>query len=139
MSVYCNNCFSVQQFDDNIPNEGIKLKCANCGYKYILYPSKVMIGNFQDFLFYHHNSTLSYRALNILKQNIPSVEEFWKLGEKDFSRFRNCGLKISSELLNFREILQKELGYTSSSQNKVVKTQLTNAKEKEIKHRGFLQ
>ncbi len=119
MSIHCNNCFSEQHFDDNIPTGGIRLKCADCEYEYILYPSNVMIGNFYNYLLYHHGSNISGKALSIVKQNISSVEEFLKLSIEDFRRFRNCGSIISRELLEFKEILQKKLGYTLSPKNKV--------------------
>ena len=110
MLIYCYKCLAACHFDNVIPIGGKKFQCSECGYEYTLYPSKVMIGNFSDYIIYH--TDLSSRALSILLHNISSVNEFFQLTQKNFLSLRNCGLKTARELVNFQKTLKKKLGYT---------------------------
>ena len=112
MLVYCYECLAPYRFDTVIPIGGKKLQCSECGYGYTLYPSKVMIGNFHDYLIYC--TDLSGRALSIILNNISTVDEYLQLTRRDFLDIRNCGLKTTDELVNFKKTLRKNLGYTSS-------------------------
>ena len=109
MLVYCYKCLTPHRFDNVIPIGGKKLQCTECGYEYTLYPSKVIIGDFRDYVFYH--TDLSGRALSTILHNISSVNQFFRLTRRDFLNFRNCGLKTANELVAFQKTLHKNLGY----------------------------
>jgi hypothetical protein len=73
MLIYFHKCLASHQFDNVIPIVGKKLQCNECGYEYTLYPSKVIIGDFRDYVFYH--TDLSGRALSTILHNIFSVDQ----------------------------------------------------------------
>ena len=50
MLIYCCKCFTPHRFDNDIPKAGKRLQCNECGYKYTLFPSKVIIGEFRDYV-----------------------------------------------------------------------------------------
>ena len=88
MLVYCYKCFTLHRFDNVIPTGGKRLQCNKCGYEYTLFPSKVIIGEFHDYVIYH--TDLSGRALSTIFHNVSSVNQFFQLTRRDFLNFRNC-------------------------------------------------
>ena len=112
MLVYCYKCLRPHRFDNGIPADGKELQCAGCGYHYTLYPSKVIIGDFHDYVIYH--TDLSGRALSVILRNVSSVNHFLKLTRSDFLRFHNCGLKTAHELVEFSGTLHRDLGLVSN-------------------------
>jgi hypothetical protein len=112
MLAYCYKCLTPHRFDNVIPIGGKKSQCNECGYEFTLYPSKVIIGDFHDYIFYH--TELSGRALSTILHNITSVNKFFQLTQRDFLNFRNCGLKTANELVAFQKTLHKNLGYGSN-------------------------
>jgi hypothetical protein len=112
MLVYCYKCLTPHRFDNVIPTGGKTLQCNECGYEYTLCPSKVIIGDFRDYVIYH--TDLSGRALSTILHNISSVNQFFQLTQRDFLNFRNCGLKTANELVAFKKTLHKNLGYISN-------------------------
>ncbi len=123
MLVYCYKCFTPQRFDNVIPTGGKRLQCKECGYEHTLFPSKVIIGEFSDYVIYHTN--LSSRALSTILRNVSSVNEFLQLTRSDFLNFRNCGLKTSNELVMFQKTLQKNLSYKSNEKESKIQSDLT--------------
>ena len=112
MLVYCYKCFTPHRFDNVIPTGGKRLQCNKCGYEYTLFPSKVIIGEFHDYVIYH--TDLSGRALSTIFHNVSSVNQFFRLARRDFLSFRNCGLKTANELVAFKKTLRKNLGYIAN-------------------------
>ncbi len=123
MLVYCYKCFTPQRFDNVIPTGGKRLQCKECGYEHTLFPSKVIIGEFSDYVIYHTN--LSTRALSTILRNVSSVNEFLQLTRSDFINFRNCGLKTANELVTFQKTLQKNLSYKSNEKESKIQSDLT--------------
>ena len=123
MLVYCYKCFTPHRFDNVIPTGGRRLQCNECGYEYTLFPSKVIIGEFRDYVIYHTN--LSSRALSTILRNVFSVNQFFKLTRRDFLNFRNCGLKTANELVAFKKTLRKNLGYIANEKKSKIQSDLT--------------
>ena len=123
MLIYCYKCFTPHRFDNIVPIGGKKLQCTECGYEYTLYPSKVIIGDFRDYVIYH--TDLSSRALFTILHNISSVNQFFQLRRRDFLKFRNCGLKTANELVTFQKTLHKNLGYISNEKELKKQTDMT--------------
>ena len=123
MLVYCYKCFTPQRFDNVIPTGGKRLQCKECGYEYTLFPSKVIIGEFSDYVIYHTN--LSTRAISTILRNVSSVNQFFQLTRRDFLNFRNCGLKTANELATFQKTLQKNLSYKSNEKESKIQSDLT--------------
>ena len=124
MLIYCYKCLKPHRFDNRIPATGKALQCAGCGYGYTLYPSKVIIGDFHEYVFYH--TDLRGRALSVILRNISSVNHFLKLTRSDFLRFHNCGLKTAYELVEFGETLRRDLGLVSNGK------ELENKSDQEV-------
>jgi hypothetical protein len=120
MLVYCHKCLTSHRFDNDIPTGGKKLQCNECGYEYTLYPSKVIIGDFSDYVFYH--TDLSGRALSTILHNISSVDQFFQLTRTDFLNFRNCGLKTANELVAFKKSLHKNLDFIPNEKKMILKS-----------------
>ena len=112
MLIYCYKCLRPHRFDNGIPATGQELQCVGCGYHYTLFPSKVIIGDFHDYVIYH--TDLSGRALSVILRNVSSLNHFLKLTRSDFLRFHNCGLKTAHELVEFGGTLHRVLGLVSN-------------------------
>jgi len=123
MLAYCYKCFTPHRFDNVIPTGGKRLQCNECGYEYTLFPSKVIIGEFRDYVIYH--TDLSSRALSTILQNVSSVNQFFQLTRRDFLNFRNCGLKTANELVAFKKTLHKNLGYISNEKESKIQSDIT--------------
>lgn len=130
MLIYCYKCLKPHRFDNRIPANGKALQCAGCGYSYTLYPSKVIIGDFHEYVFYH--TDLRGRARSIIMRNVSSVNHFLKLTRNDFLRFHNCGLKTAFELVEFGETLRRDLGLVSNDE------ELENKSGQEVTIPAFL-
>lgn len=123
MLAYCYKCFTPHRFDNVIPTGGKRLQCNECGYEYTLFPSKVIIGEFRDYVIYH--TDLSSRALSTILQNVSSVNQFFQLTRRDFLNFRNCGLKTANELTAFKKTLHKNLGYMPNEKESKIQSDMT--------------
>ena len=123
MLVYCYKCFTPHRFDNVIPTGGKRLQCNKCGYEYTLFPSKVIIGEFHDYVIYH--TDLSGRALSTIFHNVSSVNQFFQLTLRDFLNFRNCGLKTANELVTFQKTLHKNLAYKSNEKESKIQYDMT--------------
>lgn len=123
MLVYCYKCFTPHRFDSVIPTGGKRLQCNECGYEYTLYTSKVIIGEFRDYVIYH--TDLSSRALSTILHNVSSVNQFFQLTRRDFLNFRNCGLKTANELVAFKKTLHKNLGYILNEKESKIQSDMT--------------
>jgi hypothetical protein len=123
MLVYCYKCFTPHRFDNAIPKGGKRLQCNECGYEYTLFPSKVIIGEFHDYVIFH--TDLSGRALSTMLHNVSSVNQFFQLTRRDFLNFRNCGLKTADELVAFKKTLRKNLGYILNEKESKIQSDLT--------------
>jgi len=123
MLVYCYKCLKSHRFDIVIPIGGKRLQCNECGYEYTLFPSKVIIGEFRDYVIYH--TDLSGRALSTLLHNVSSVSQFFQLTRRDFLNFRNCGLKTANELIAFKKTLHKNLGYIPNEKESKIQSDMT--------------
>ena len=131
MLIYCYKCLKPHRFDNRIQANGKALQCAGCGYSYTLYPSKVIIGDFHEYVFYH--TDLRGRARSIIMRNVSSVNHFLKLTRNDFLRFHNCGLKTAFELVEFGETLRRDLGLVSKDK------ELENKSGQEVTIPAFLK
>jgi hypothetical protein len=123
MLAYCYKCFTPHRFDNAIPTGGKGLQCKECGYEYTLFPSKVIIGEFRDYVIYH--TDLSSRALSTILHNVSSVNQFFQLTRRDFLNFRNCGLKTANELVAFKKTLHKNLGYIPNEKESKIQSDMT--------------
>ena len=120
---YCYKCFTPHRFDNDIPKGGKRLQCNECGYEYTLFPSKVIIGEFRDYVIYH--TDLSSRALSTILHNVYPVNQFFQLTRRDFLNFRNCGLKTANELVAFKKTLHKNLGYIPNEKESKIQSNST--------------
>ncbi|ETR67188.1 MAG: hypothetical protein OMM_11859, partial [Candidatus Magnetoglobus multicellularis str. Araruama] len=91
---------------------GEQILCLYCGQNHTLYPSGLIVSSFENIL--HYDPYLSVRGFLILKRNVFSIDEFFRLNKNDFLNFKNCGIKTANELIKFQEALHKKL-YTASS------------------------
>ena len=123
MLAYCYKCFTPHRFDNVIPTGGKGFQCNECGYEYTLFPSKVIIGEFRDYVIYH--TDLSSRALSTILHNVSSVNQFFQLTRRDFLNFRNCGLKTANELVAFKKTLHKNLGYIPNEKVSKIQSDMT--------------
>ncbi|MBF0451135.1 MAG: hypothetical protein HQK75_10560 [Candidatus Magnetomorum sp.] len=103
----CHNCSLV------LPDsEDELIVCSYCGQKHTIYPSGIIVSTFANLL--HHDPNLSVRVFLVLKRNVFSVNEFFKLNKNDFFKLKNCGIKTTNELIKFQKALHKKL-FTDSS------------------------
>jgi len=107
MQKFCHKCTSI------LPEAiGEQILCLYCGQNHTLYPSGLIVSSFENIL--HYDPYLSVRGFLILKRNVFSIDEFFRLNKNDFLNFKNCGIKTANELIKFQEALHKKL-YTASS------------------------
>ncbi|KPA10631.1 hypothetical protein MHK_009165 [Candidatus Magnetomorum sp. HK-1] len=113
----CHNCSSyLPAIEHSISNKGEQLLCSSCGQDHTIYPSGLMISSFVNLL--HSVQNLSTRGFWVLKKNVFSVAEFFKLNKNDFLNFKNCGIKTADELVRHQKTVYDKL-YTDDSNTKI--------------------
>ncbi len=126
MNICCTKCFTIIRFEGLISPTGSTIECSGCGSAFTIYPSKIVIGDFAEYVV--DNSDISVRACSMFWRNIPDVDVFLRSSKKDFFGFRNCGLKTANELIRLQSELRKKLGYGSEPIESEDKTGETNRK-----------
>ncbi len=109
MNISCTKCFTTILLEGPIAPTGSKVTCAGCGSAFTIYPSKTVIGDFVKYVM--NNSDISARACSMIRGHVRDVDIFLRSSRKDFLGFRNCGQKITSELIKFQRELRKKLDY----------------------------